>query len=94
MIGELYMKYCYSKLWYSLQILFIACLGYAVIFLIYRYDNDIVFMRKMLLGSTGYFVLMYFILLKEFFYKSVELNETCVNFNSFRFKNIKMKKVK
>lgn len=85
------MKYRYSKLWFSLQIFFVACLGYAVIFLVYKFNNDIVFMRKMLLGSTGYFILTYFMLSKEFFNKSVELNETYAEFKSFRFKSVKMK---
>ena len=85
------MKYCYSKILYSLQFVLVAIMGYALIFLVYKSNNDIVFMRKMLLGSTGYFVLMYFMFSKEFFNKSVELDETCAKFNSFRFKSIKMK---
>lgn len=85
------MKYKYSLILYTLQFVFVLFMEYALLLAIYKFNNDLQFMLKTFFGAILLLFTIYSLYFKEFANKSVELTETCINFNSFRFKDVKMK---
>ncbi len=87
-----FMKYYYKKSAVFLQFLILALIYIIMIFFSYYILNvNERVLKRFIFGGAGIFVAMMSMYFGEFTNRYVEFLETSIHFNSFRFKDIKMR---
>lgn len=78
------MKYRYSRMAIVLQALLIIGILALAIFLCYMSNEDIKYLKKMLVIIPCYLITGYFLWSKEYFNRFAEFHDEYITFNSFR----------
>ncbi len=86
------MKYKYKKAFLFIQFFALAVIYVSMIVIAYRITNNERILGKIIFGALGLYLVMVTTYSKEFLMRYVELLDNSIRFNSFRLKDVKMKK--
>ncbi len=78
------MKYKYKKSMFFFQVALVILYAIVLLFFLYSEDNDIKWLKKMLVTITGFMTVFFSVYGGEYLNRYVEFNENYVTFNSYR----------